>query len=1546
MEKKMEFYNFKQREEDKHSLSVDEYKEKFLRLHKYAPEVTGNALKSKLIEGLREELKYQVKGSGCTDFLDAVAKAENFEKMEEFTMKKAASARNRVIARGHRPQGSTVPSSRFNSNQTWVNYGQRNNNNNNQRIANNNQRPNTQVNGGQNDNQKKRQPVRWQQNSEFLERARRLGLCFRCGEQGHRTFECPNKAITAPMQAKVTELDATIEEASEEEQNRSNMQGLKARIKELEELNHRLLAKLRGKQVEGASGSAGTGGSGGAGEDVVGGAGTGGEGIGGKGTKRRRERDEEDAGESALKRVFKKAKLNKFNGEKKTGEDLEAWIEELEDFFALREFSEEAKAKVAIVQLRSVAKLWWKSYMQTRSRVGPVLWEEFREQAEKRYCSPHYNMEKKMKIHNFKQREEDKHSLSVDEYKEKFLRLHKYALEVTGNALKSKLIEGLREELKYQVEGSGCTDFLDAVAKAENFEKMEEFTMKKAASARNIVIATGHRPQGSTVPSSRFNSNQTWVNYGQRNNNNNNQRIANNNQRPNTQVNGGQNDNQKKRQPVRWQQDSKFLERARRLGLCFRCGEQGHRTFECPNKAITAPMQAKVTELDATIEEASEEEQNRSNMQGLKARIKELEELNHRLLAELRGKQVEGASGSAGAGGSGGAGEDVVGGAGTGGEGIGGKGTKRRRERDEEDAGESALKRVFKKAKLNEFNGEKKTGEDLEAWIEELEDFFALREFFEEAKAKVAIVQLRSVAKLWWKSYMQTRSRVGPVLWEEFREQAEKRYCSPHYNMEKKMEFYNFKQREEDKHSLSVDEYKEKFLRLHKYAPEVTGNALKSKLIEGLREELKYQVKGSGCTDFLDAVAKAENFEKMEEFTMKKAASARNRVIATGHRPQGSTVPSSRFNSNQTWVNYGQRNNNNNNQRIANNNQRPNTQVNGGQNDNQKKRQPVRWQQDSKFLERARRLGLCFRCGEQGHRTFECPNKAITAPMQAKVTELDATIEEASEEEQNRSNMQGLKARIKELEELNHRLLAELRGKQVEGASGSAGAGGSGGAGEDVVGGAGTGGEGIGGKGTKRRRERDEEDAGESALKRVFKKAKLNEFNGEKKTGEDLEAWIEELEDFFALREFFEEAKAKVAIVQLRSVAKLWWKSYMQTRSRVGPVLWEEFREQAEKRYCSPHYNMEKKMEFYNFKQREEDKHSLSVDEYKEKFLRLHKYAPEVTGNALKSKLIEGLREELKYQVKGSGCTDFLDAVAKAENFEKMEEFTMKKAASARNRVIARGHRPQGSTVPSSRFNSNQTWVNYGQHNNNNNNLRIANNNQRPNTQVNGGQNDNQKKRQPVRWQQNSEFLERARRLGLCFRCGEQGHRTFECPNKAITAPMQAKVTELDATIEEASEKEQNRSNMQGLKARIKELEELNHRLLAELRGKQVEGASGSAGTGGSGGAGEDVVGGAGTGGEGIGGKGTKRRRERDEEDAGESALKRVFKKAKLNEFNGEKKTGEDLEAWIEELEDFFALREFSEEAKAKVAIVQLRSVAKLWWKSYMQTRSRVGPVL
>ena len=75
------------------------------------------------------------------------------------------------------------------------------------------------------------------------------------------------------------------------------------------------------------------------------------------------------------------------------------------------------------------------------------------------------------------------------------------------------------------------------------------------------------------------------------------------------------------------------------------------------------------------------------------------------------------------------------------------------------------------------------------------------------------------------------------------------------------MEFYNLKQVEVDKHDLTVYDYKEKLLRLYKYALEVSNDAMNSKFIEGLQDHLKYQVTASGCINFLDALPKAENFE-------------------------------------------------------------------------------------------------------------------------------------------------------------------------------------------------------------------------------------------------------------------------------------------------------------------------------------------------------------------------------------------------------------------------------------------------------------------------------------------------------------------------------------------------------------------------------------------------------------------------------------------------------------------------------------------------------------
>ena len=55
-------------------------------------------------------------------------------------------------------------------------------------------------------------------------------------------------------------------------------------------------------------------------------------------------------------------------------------------------------------------------------------------------------------------------------------------------------------------------------------------------------------------------------------------------------------------------------------------------------------------------------------------------------------------------------------------------------------------------------------------------------------------------------------------------------------------------------------------------------------------------------------------------------------------------------------------------------------------------------------------------------------------------------------------------------------------------------------------------------------------------------------------------------------------------------------------------------------------------------------------------------------------------------------------------------------------------------------------------------------------------------------------FIKWAKRLGLCFRCSEQGHLTFECPNKAKFNFMKgsvigAKMNQMNPTIEEVGKK-------------------------------------------------------------------------------------------------------------------------------------------------------------
>jgi hypothetical protein len=72
----------------------------------------------------------------------------------------------------------------------------------------------------------------------------------------------------------------------------------------------------------------------------------------------------------------------------KDGSAAEAWLDNMEMCFALRDYTFNMKVIVAIFQLKGSALLWWKTLLpQLNMVVKDVSWELFKERFRERYLS-------------------------------------------------------------------------------------------------------------------------------------------------------------------------------------------------------------------------------------------------------------------------------------------------------------------------------------------------------------------------------------------------------------------------------------------------------------------------------------------------------------------------------------------------------------------------------------------------------------------------------------------------------------------------------------------------------------------------------------------------------------------------------------------------------------------------------------------------------------------------------------------------------------------------------------------------------------------------------------------------------------------------------------------------------------------------------------------------------------------------------------------------------------------------------------------------------
>jgi hypothetical protein len=128
---------------------------------------------------------------------------------------------------------------------------------------------------------------------------------------------------------------------------------------------------------------------------------------------------------------------------------------------------------------------------------------------------------------------------------------------------------------------------------------------------------------------------------------------------------------------------------------------------------------------------------------------------------------------------------------------------------------------------------------DAEDWLCTVEQELHTAQCDDREKVLYGPRLLRGAAQSWWESYLATHANPDTITWEEFRGS----FCQYHVPVGlmtmKKEEFLALKQG-----SLSVSEYRDRFLQLSRYAPEDVNTDAKRqyRFLRGLVDPLQYQL--------------------------------------------------------------------------------------------------------------------------------------------------------------------------------------------------------------------------------------------------------------------------------------------------------------------------------------------------------------------------------------------------------------------------------------------------------------------------------------------------------------------------------------------------------------------------------------------------------------------------------------------------------------------------------------------------------------------------------
>jgi hypothetical protein len=126
---------------------------------------------------------------------------------------------------------------------------------------------------------------------------------------------------------------------------------------------------------------------------------------------------------------------------------------------------------------------------------------------------------------------------------------------------------------------------------------------------------------------------------------------------------------------------------------------------------------------------------------------------------------------------------------------------------------------------------------DANDWLKSVEKMLIIAQCSDREKVLYASGRLTGPATDWWDSYTAAHDAVDTITWAEFATQFRNYHIPAGLMKIKKKEFPSLKQG-----SMSVSEYRDKFIQLSRYAPdEVAEDERKQEhFIEGLNGPLQY----------------------------------------------------------------------------------------------------------------------------------------------------------------------------------------------------------------------------------------------------------------------------------------------------------------------------------------------------------------------------------------------------------------------------------------------------------------------------------------------------------------------------------------------------------------------------------------------------------------------------------------------------------------------------------------------------------------------------------